>query len=266
MIYENSFKELKKISIEYFNEKKDKLDDAYEHLIAFSIFDINNRFPSLNLFFDNNGRSFLSLMPGKPSMYMSALYPTKIDNKEIDILKERYYRLSKKYNKNVNININMSIYQSPLIIPSFFIEGNENIIKKYILSEKLKGVKYISLSKYIDTVLLDFILNSYNTWYFQGVYLYYTLNEVHFVFDIPNDFNNKTLAIELGKLTKLYVIRNNPLLSESYKIPDMNIKKPVLMVLKTNVWNLKEFDLEYIRKDIIDKINNSYQCVLNVFK
>ncbi|WP_165974099.1 hypothetical protein [Marinitoga lauensis] len=46
----------------------------------------------------------------------------------------------------------------------------------------------------------------------------------------------------------------------------MNIKNPVLMVLKTNIWNLKEIDLEKIKKDINEKIDKAYSSVISIFK
>ncbi|WP_129409334.1 DUF4895 domain-containing protein [Marinitoga lauensis] len=113
-------------------------------------------------------RFFFALTPDKPSRYMSSLYPQKIENDTIDFFKDQYFILAKKYNKTVNITSSISIYQSPFIIPSYYIKGDEGLIKKYVLSERLKGLKYISLYKYIDYELLDFILRSYNTWYFQG--------------------------------------------------------------------------------------------------
>ncbi|KLO20888.1 MULTISPECIES: DUF4895 domain-containing protein [unclassified Marinitoga] len=255
---------LKKMAIKYFNEKKDKLADEYTHLVAFSIFDINNKFPSLNIFFDNEGKYFLSLMPEKPSKYMSSLYPKLIDDEIID-LKEIYNNLAKKYNKKIKISANMSIYQSPIIIPSFFVQGDEILIKKYILSEKLKGLKYLSLYKYIDDKTLENILKTYNVWQ-KDIYYYYTLNEVHFVFGIPDKFKNKSLVIEFGKLAKVYIKNKNPLFLESYKIPDMNIKEPVLMVLKTKIWNLKKINLIDVRNEIISKIDKSYDYIIKIFK
>ncbi|GAB6188423.1 hypothetical protein JCM30566_01620 [Marinitoga arctica] len=266
MIELENLKELKKVAIEYLNEKKDKLADEYDHLIFFSIFDVNNKFPSLNIFYNNEGRSFLSLLPGKPSKYMSTLYPQKIYNKDIDFLKNEYLNLAKKYNKKLNVNINMGICQSPFVIPSYYINGNESLIKRYILSEKIKGIKYISLYKEIDEKLLDFILDSYNSWYYEGIFLYYTSNEIHLVFEIPEKYENKSLIIELGKLAKTYIMKNNVFLLDSYKIPDMNIKFPVLMVLKSKVWDLKEFNIQEVYDEILNKINESYLCITNVFK
>lgn len=259
-------KELKDIAVKCLYEKKDKLADEYDHLAFFSVFDINNKFPSLNLFYDNEGRFFLVLMPGKPSQYMSTLYPQKVDNKDIDILTSEYFNLVKKYNKKVNVNVSMGICQSPLIIPTYYIKGNESIIKRYLLSEKIKGLKYISLYKEIDKELLDFILSSYNSFYYNGIYLYYTSNEVHYVFDIPEKYENKTLVIELGKISKSYIMNKNDFLLDSYKIPDMNIKNPVLMVLKSKVWNIKKINISEIYDDIKDRINKSYHCIIKTFK
>jgi hypothetical protein len=262
----DDFKDLRNIAIDYYNSKKDKLADEYDHLISYSIYDINNKFPSLNLFYDENGRAFLALTPEKPTKYMSSLYPSKIENNEIETLKKEYENLAKKYIKKLNINMSMSICQSPLIIPTFFAKGNENILKKYYLSEKLKGLKYISLHKIIDENLLDLILKSYNTWYYEDIFTYYSLNDVHMVFDIPEDLDIKTLSIELGKIAKQYLIKKNSIFLDSYKIPDMNIKKPVLMVIKTKVWNLKNINVESIKYDIFDKIKKSYFYVLDMFK
>lgn len=258
---------LREIALKHFIEKKDLLADEYDHLVGISIYDINNKFPSLNVFFDIEGRGFISLIPEKPSKYMSSLYPLSLEeNNDIEKLNNIYYNLALKYNKRISIKNTLSIFQSPFIIPSYYISGNEILIKKFLLSEKLKGKKYLSLHKDIDSELLDFILNSYNNWHLPDTFFYYDLNQVHIVFDIPKEINNTSLAIELGKLAKSYIINKYSFLSDSYKIPDMNIKNPVLMVLKTDVFNIKNIDILSIKNDIFDKINESYKYLLNVFK
>ncbi|KAF2955490.1 DUF4895 domain-containing protein [Marinitoga sp. 38H-ov] len=263
----NSLNELKKISLEFFKDKKNLLADEYDHLVGLSVYDINNKFPSLNIFFDFEGRGFISLMPEKPSKYMNSLYSKNIeDNKEINEINNIYHNLSIKYNKNISIKNTLSIFQSPFIIPSYYVSGNDALIKKFFLSEKLKGLKYISLYKNIDTNLLEFILNSYNRWYLPNVFFYYSLNQVHLVFDIPDGINNTSLAIEIGKLAKNYIINKYNILYNSYKIPDMNIKKPVLMVLKTEATNLKIIDINSIKNEIFNKVNESYKYLINIFK
>lgn len=244
----------------YLEQHKFKLADEFQHFFYVNINDIEEKFPSLSLFLDFEGRYFISLGPDIPSKVMNNLYP--IQNFSNDFLESKYKKYMNKYSYNSNTKMTAGIVQSPFKIVSYDLEGDDRLIKKIIFNEKIKGKKYLSISKYIDEKQTDFIINNYKR-IIDNIFYYPFLEYVHFVFFMPKNISSddRVLASEISRKIKIKYINNYSFLENSYKLPEMKINTPILCVLKVHVLNLLKIDVKNIYNEIINKI---YEIIENL--
>ena len=245
---------------EYINSKKDKLADEFGHLFGYCVYDVNSSFPVMTYFFDAQGRFFKTLGPDQPKKVMSSLYPTHTDFEAE--LKSEYVKLAESYGKKVIPTVESFIHQSPFKIAAYTLEGDEAIIKKLTFSEKLKGEKYLLLSKYIDKESLLFLIQNYKK-SFNGVYYFPYLNKVHTVFEIPQELETtyKGVSMEITSLMKTKVFKAYDFIKDSYKIPDMGIRKPVLTVVKIPAERILEISFSDLYLKLVSNIKQTIEFI-----
>jgi hypothetical protein len=247
-------KELTQYAVNYLEKYNNLLADEFQHYFFASVFDKGYTFPVYTILVDREGRNIELLGPDHPSKVMSVLYPTLYPN--ASFLETEYKEIAQKYKKIVYPETSFGIVQAPLKLVAYRVNGDERFIKKLIFSEKLKGQNYLSLSLNINDQTLQFIIDYFKKW-LNGVFYFPYLSDIHVVFRLPEyiESNKVSIYIELGRLLKEKVLKKYPFLENSYKLPEMRIKEPVIAVFKIPADKITEVDFQSLYEKMIDKIS-----------
>lgn len=247
-------KELSQFGINYLEKYNNVLADEFQHYFYASIFDKSHTFPVYTVLVDKEGRSIEILGPDHPGKVMSVLYPTLFHN--ASFLETKYKNLALKYKKVVYPETSFGIVQAPLKLTAYRVWGDERLIKKLIFSEKLKGENFLSLSLSIDDQTLQFIIDHFKQWQ-NGVFYFPYLGDVHVVFRLPENVESSKVSIyiELGRILKEKTLKKYTFLDNSYKLPEMKIKEPVMAVFKVPAEKITAIDFQDLYEKFIDKIS-----------
>jgi hypothetical protein len=247
-------KELTQYALSYLEKYNSLLADEFQHYFFASVFDKSNTFPVYTILVDKEGRNIEILGPDHPSKVMSVLYPTLFPN--AIFLETKYKEIAQKYKKIVYPETSFGIVQSPLKLVAYRAYGDERFFKKLIFTEKLKGQNYLSLSMSINDKTLQFIIDHFKKWV-DGVFYFPYLSDIHIVYKLPENIesNKVSIYIELGRMLKEKVLKKYTFLENSYKLPEMKIKEPVIAVFKIPADKITEVDFQELYETMIEKIS-----------
>lgn len=202
--------------------RQEVLGTQFGHFITSIATDVNNRAPTLSLFIDEEGRSFLGLSSENPLTRMSTIYRYR-PSETTSLLGKLYSSLFPES----EISISRVILQSPL--RTYFVAfcGNERLLKREMLKASLSGKGFYKMAEKVSAELFSYYCKYYRRWVKlrKGeVFIYPTEEIVKIVTGRPRlNYNiDLSIIIELSRLFRSLVVKNHRLLRPSNISPDMN--------------------------------------------